>query len=319
MSATDMKDGVGVPVALTDLSAKGKMSVDELKERVSKISTDEWRKLVSNIEKITEKDINPIEFSIYDYQGFDPIKIITTMKAVSEYHKDKESVLISDIRFSIAANLYMGNLQDKASKKRSDAGKAKIEYLMEKYGIVRGSTGTEIASEIITFPRIASAFPVLTVTMAWKLSPKSVNLEFMSREVPSFMRVNAFCALCSDRIPETSRTFLLECTNAHSSDMSIAYEKGRLKKKHLQVKYDAVDIARNQWNFAEIAANSPVPDESSKLSMLLKLDLPSHYQKMSNVVRNYRALMQKKDIDQIQVVSKEDFERELSDYFSSGT
>jgi cell division protein FtsX len=37
------------------------------------------------------------------------------------------------------------------------------------------------------------------------------------------------------------------------------------------------------------------------------------------VVRNYRALMQKKDIDQIQIISKEDFERELSDHFSSGT
>jgi len=316
MSNNTTRDGLGKPIETTDLSKKAKLTPDELRDRVSKISSDDWKKLVGNIEKITEKDINPMEFSIFDYQGFDPLKIIAMLKAISEYYGDKEEVLISDIRFCIAANLYMGNLQDKASTKRSEAGKAKISFLMEKYGIMRGSTGTGISSETITFPRVASSFPVFTVTMAWKLSPKTVNLEFISRDVPSFMRVNAFCALCSDKIPEQTRMLLLECSNAYSADMSIAYEKGRMKKQKKDLRYDPVDIARDQWAFAEIAANSPVPEESSKLSMLLKLDLPSHYNKIHEVVLNYRARMQKKDTTEISIISKEEFEKDISDYIS---
>jgi len=236
------------------------------------------------------------------------------MKAISEYYGDKEDVLISDIRFCIAANLYMGNLQDKASTKRSEAGKAKVTYLMEKYNIVRGSTNTGIPAETITFPRVASAFPVFTVTMAAKLEPKAVGLDFMSRDIPGFMRVNAFAALCSDKIPKRTRDFLLECCNAHSADMSIAYEKGRLKKAKKEVKYDAVSIASDQWAFTEIAAGSPVPEEASKVSMILKLDLPKHYKKMREVVVNYRAKLQKKDLMDISTVTKEEFEEDISTF-----
>jgi hypothetical protein len=311
---SDNQDGLKNPIETTDLSKKPKLSPEDLRKLVSNISTNDWKKLIQNIEKITAKDINPMEFSIFDYQGFDPIKIIAMMKAISDYYGDTEAIFISDVRFSIAACLYMGNLQDKATTKRSEAGKAKISFLMEKYGIQRGSTGTGINAETITFPRITSAFPVFSVTMASRLQPKAVNLDFISREIPGFMRLNAFCALCSDRMSMRLRTILLECSNAYSADMSIAYEKGKLKKAKKEVKYDAVDIARDQWAFAEIASNSPVPDESSKISMILRLDLPKHYDDISKVVKNYRSKMNKVDIMTVDLLSKKEFEDDITDF-----
>lgn len=313
----DLKDGLGNPVILTNLASKPKLTPDGLKKKINEIDSKKLKTLLDKVEKITGGDIQVMEFSIFDYQGFNPETVIKVMMAISEHYGDTESIFLSDIRFSIAANLYMGNLQDKARTKRTDEGKQKLTYLCDKYSIVLGSTGTGIAPEVLTFPRIASAFPVLAVTMASVLPPKTVNLEFKSRDVPDFMRLNPFCSLCSDKMPERTRRFLLECSNAYSADMSIAYEKGRLKKAKREIKYDPIMIATDQWSYAEIASNSPVPDESSRVSLILRLNLPGKYSDIATVVRNYRAIIQKKDETAIELISQKEFEEDLTEFTSA--
>jgi len=270
--------------------------------------------IITKIEKILKDDINPMEFSIFDYVGFDPFIIMKVMIAISGYHNDSPDVLVSDIKFCIAANLYMGNIQAKANTRRSDAGREKLNYLISKYNISTGSTGTGILPHTITFPRVTASFPILAVNMSWKLCPKTVNLDFVSRLVPSYMRVSAFMSLLSDRMEPDVRMFLLEAANAYSADMSLAYEKGRLKKLKKDPKVDPRQTASDQWSYAEVIANSPVPDEQSRINIILKLNIASDYVNLANVVRHYRSIMNKVDIASVAVPTQEELEKAITDF-----
>lgn len=302
-----------------DISSKKAITPDQLMGLVNQIDDKKLQGFIKQIEKITKDDINPMEFSIFDFVGFDPFKIIKVMMAVSEYHGDKVETLISDIRFAIAANIFMGNLQSKASTKRNEAGKSKLDYLCSKYNISMGSTGSGISPEQVTFPRVAASFPQLAILMAWKLEPKAVNLEFLSRKVPKYMRIGPFCSICDSSIPLRTQTFLMEAANAYSSDMGIAYEKGRLKKARKEVKYDPIQIATDQWSFAEIASNSPVPDKETKQNLFLRLNVAADYDDLKEVVQNYRAITQKKDIMSIDVISKQELEEDITTFSTSSS
>jgi hypothetical protein len=155
--------------------------------------------------------------------------------------------------------------------------------------------------------------------MAAQISPKAVNLEFNSGLIPGCMRLSPFATLCSPKMSLGTRMFLMEACNAHGSDMSIAYEKGRQKKdsKRTEIKYDVVSIASDQWSFVEIAADSPVPTEDVKKEILIKLNLNQYFDDLVKVVKNYRAITQKKKIEEVACLSQAEFEKGLSDYISS--
>jgi len=210
----------------------------------------------------------------------------------------------------------MGNIQTKAFGKRAKEGRAKIEYLAAKYNMMTGTTQSGLAAEVVTFPRIAASFPVLAIKMASKISPKAVNLEFMSGSVPGYMRLTPFASLCSPLMETDLRVFLLEACNAHSADMSIAYEKGRLKKLKKEIKYDPVQLANDQWNFTEVASSSPVPSEDSKKSLLTKLNVSNDLGDLMPVVKNYRAIMQKKQTSDIQILDLKTLGEQLTKYLT---
>lgn len=286
-------------------------------ERIMKVTDAVLDKCIQEVEAIKQSDINPAEFSIFEYQGFDPILLIKKMISINAYYKGTAKDLLSDIRFAIAAVFFMGNLDPRKLIKRKDEGKQKIEYLVSKYDIQVGSTGTGIAPEIITFPRVSASFPALSVRMANRILPKAVNLDFQSGMVPYYMRTSAFHALCSDRMDSELRMMLMEACNAFSADMSISYEKGRLKKQKKEVKYDLASIAKDQWEYAEIASTSPVPSEDTKISVIMELDLPSKYKEIAEVVSNYRSKVNKIDRAAVTVLSKEEFDTHVSGFVTS--
>lgn len=313
----DLKDGQGKPIVLTDLTRLKSLSKEEIEKLVKGIERGKIQDVVKSVEKLEGDDIGPMAFSIFDFVGFDPFSIIAVIKIICDHYKDSEDVMMSDIRFSIAACLYMGNIQDKALTKRAAEGRAKIDYLSAKYNMVTGSTGSGMSGETVTFPRVAASFPVLSIKMAHKISPKAVNLEFLSGSIPGYMRLSPFASLCSPLMKTELRVFLMEACNAHGSDMSIAYEKGRLKKAKKEIKYDAVQLATDQWSFVEVASSSPVPAEDSKKSLLSKLNIMKDYDDIEKVVRNYRAILGKKKIEDVSMPEKKLLEEQLSDYLSS--
>jgi len=314
-------DGLGNEIVLTDLTGVAQLTPDALSKLIAGITMEDIKKIIDETEKIMKDDINPMEFNIFDYQGYDPEITIRVMIAISAHSKDKPGVLLSDIKFSIAAVLMMGNLQAKSREKRSEAGRLKITYLCSKYNIQLGSTSTGIPAEVMTFPRISSAFPSLSIMMAWVLKPKFVNLDFHSGEVPEFMRLQQFNSLCSQNMSFQLSHFLMEACNCYSADMSIAFEKGKqkiaLKGTGRDIKYNPADIAQDQWQFAEIAQGSKYPSEKQKKDLLLRLKVSDYYDKLLPLVKRYRSILQKIEEDKVTVLSKEDFQNDLTTYLAS--
>jgi len=294
-------DPSGAPIVLTDLKKVKPLAKEEVEKLVKVAEKSGLDSVIKTVESIEGDDLKPMNYSIFDFIGFDPFAIIAVIKIICDHHKDPEVTMLSDIRYSIAACLYMGNIQTKAFGKRAQEGRAKIEYLAAKYNMMTGTTQSGLAAEVVTFPRVAASFPVLAIKMASKISPKAVNLEFMSGSVPGYMRLTPFASLCSPLMETELRMFLLEACNAHSADMSIAYEKGRLKKMKKEIKYDPAQLANDQWNFTEVASSSPVPSEDSKKSLLTKLNVSNDLLDLIPVVKNYRAIIQKKQITDILV------------------
>lgn len=310
-------DSLGNPIITTDIKSVKSLSKDEIANLVKKVSSDTIKSTLKKVESIQGKDVEPMEFSIFEFQGFDPLTIQAVLIVVNEHFKGNMETLLSDIKFSIAACLYMGNLQEKSLLRRKEEGRSKIEYLASKYDIVTGTTGTSMSAETVTFPRIVASFPVLAIRMAWKVPPNAVNREFLSMSIPSYMRLSPFASLCSPNMDSELRIFLMEACNAHGSDMSIAYEVGRLKVRKVEIKYDPISIANDQWQFVDIASNSPVPSEESRKELLTELNISTDYESLAKVVSNYRAILQKKKTEDIKVLSKDEFDKALSDFISS--
>lgn len=312
-----LKDSKGEDIVLTDLEKKKGLTKEEIVKLIKAVSESTIKDVVKKVEGIPDEELGPMNYSIYDFIGFDPMTIIAVIKIIADHYNDPEKVMLSDVRFCIAACLYMGNIQAKAMSKRSAEGRAKLSYLATKYGITMGTTQSGQPAEVLTFPRVAASFPILAIKMADKISPKSVNLEFKSALVPGCMRLTPFASLCPPTMKEGVRMMLLEACNAHGSDMAIAYEKGRLKKAKKAVKYDVLSMANDQWAFIEVASSSPVPDDASRKALLSSLKLPTYYAAIHDVVQNYRAIVTKKEVKDIDMISRDDFERELTEFISA--
>jgi hypothetical protein len=313
----DLKDSMGKPIVLTDLNKVKSLTREQLEAMVKKMDQTDLKKVISIVEKIDDDSIGPMAFSIFDFIGFDPFAIIAVIKIVCDHYNDPEEVMLSDIKFGIAACLYMGNIQQKALTKRGAEGRAKIEYLGQKYDMSMGTTLSGMSAETVTFPRITASFPVLAIKMAERVSPKCVNLEFLSGSIPGFMRLSPFGSLCSPNMKSEIRIFLMEACNAHGADMAIAYEKGRLKKAKKEIKYDTVQLCADQWSFIEIASSSPVPSEESKKSLLTKLNIIKYFDDLEKVVKNYRAIMSKRKIEDVELPSRKTLEDQLTEYLVS--
>jgi hypothetical protein len=313
----DMKDALGNLIAPTDFKGKDGLGTADLERLVIDISDEEVNRIISVVEKVTADKITALEFTIFDYVGFDPRMVSRVFKVFQNYYQSSDEDLLSDIRFSVAACLYMGNLQLVSMTRRGLEGRAKLEYLAKKYNIRLGSTGTGIPATALTFPRIAAAYPVIAVRMATKVSPKAVNLDFKSGLVPNYMRLTPFGSLCSAHMGSELRLFLLQACNAHGADMAIAFETGRQKKDHKEIKYNPASIASDQWTFMEVASTSPVPSEESRKKLLAELNLYNDYSALAEVVKNYLSITTKKAEAEVVVLSEKEFTDALGAYLTS--
>lgn len=315
--AADMKDSTGVKIMLTDLSKFKDLNPTDLDRLAKEVTDEQIKHIVDKVESMQDSDFTSMVFSIFDFIGFDPQMVSRVLKAYQDHYNDGDDTLLSDIKFSIAACLYMGNLQLKSMTKRSLEGRTKIEYLAQKYGIRTGTQNTGLPATALTFPRIAAAYPVLAIRMAVKCPPKTVNLDFKSLWAPAYMRLTPFASLCAPTMDQELRIFLQEACNAHGSDMAIAFEKGKRKKTNPDFKPDAIAIANDQWAFIEVASASPVPTEDAKKALLTQLNLTKDYENIAKLVANYRAIMTKVGLDKVTVLGKKEFEDRLSKYISS--
>jgi hypothetical protein len=294
-----------------------KMTSKELTVTMSSVKEEDIDALVNRTVEVQITSINMSMFSIFEFQGFDPNAIIRKLVALQQHYKLSDDELKEDIMYMCAANIYMGNLSGKALGRRSQDGRDMIDDLATRYQVKVGSTGTGLASDIITFPRVAGSFPVLSCRMADVLPSKTiVGKPFNSVLVPRFMRMNAFASFCPMQLEDRSRMFLLKCVAAYSCDLSITFEEGKKKKMGLKadaIKVDHVEIASNQWDFIVVSSDSPIPQMSIKKKLLLEFNVLSYYDVLLPIVTNYNDIMKLSD----PVPTRIEFEKDITAFCTS--
>jgi hypothetical protein len=292
----DMSGGDG-GVALKPKGGKWqlKMTEKELMDSIEAVSDSEVATLVDETESVASSSISASTFAEFEFQGFDPKKVVKKLLAMSKAHGIKEEDLRKDIMFMVAANLYMGNLSGKALIRRSKEGNDRIADLAEKYIVHVGSTGTGLPSDALTFPRIANSFPVMTCRMATVLPTKDfIGKPFNSMEIPRYMRVGAFASFCKKEMDPRLRLFLLEAVASYSCDQSVVFEEGRLKKAKKagdDAKINVKTIAGDQWTYIQASADSPFPLKPACIEVLKEFNILGQISRLIPVVDNYRKLV----------------------------
>jgi len=289
----------------------------EIIKGMSEVTTIEISSLIAKTTEVTISSIDITIFSIFEYQGFDPEAIIKKLILLKNHYKLTDDEMKEQIMYMIAANIYMGNLSGKALGRRSQDGRDMIDNLCSRYEIKVGSTNTGLPSDVLTFPRIAGSFPVLSCKMAEVLPTKDhVGKAFQSVKVPKFMRMNAFAALCDKKMEMRSRLFLLKAVASYSCDQSIVYEEGRRKKLKMkgdELTVDPVLIAAEQWTFIWNASESKMPPVDMKIGAMLGFNVTPRYTDLLPIVVNYNRIMS----DTTAVPSEVEFQADITKFCTS--
>lgn len=314
-------DVMGVPRQSITLDATDKALVTSMED----ITTQELDDFVSKIDAIQSSEVLNLISSLFDFQGFDPIQVIKKLLAINKYYQTKGSnppetheTLKQDIMLMVAANIIMGNLQMRSAGRRSEKGRAALEYLVSKYKMKIGSTGAGLPSDTLTFPRVANSFPVLTCRSAQALPSKNLSKSpFETKLIPKFMRVSAFASLCSEEMEERTREFLLTCVCAYSCDHMITVHEGEKKKRRERKEENAFlpeDAWAAQWDYILVSSTSPVPSLQMKRAMMTEFKVSGLYSVLEPIVRKSIDLLQSKWV----IPTEQEFKKDIES-FSSGT
>lgn len=293
-----------------------KLSAQDLTKGVDEVGSEEVDSLIARSTEIDIAKVDITLFSIFEFQGFDPFAIIRKLIFLKNHYGLSEDDLKVDIMYMIAANIYMGNLSGKALSRRSSEGREVNDELVERYQIQIGSTGTGLPSDIITYPRVAGSFPVISCKMATRLPSKDfIGKPFNSKAVPRFMRVNAFASFCPPELELKTRCFLLKACAAYSCDQSIVFLEGEEKKKKKkpdEIKIDPALVAADQWTYIWAASEGPVPPLLARKKLHTELNLISLYDVLLPVVNNYDVIVK----DETGEPSKKEYEEDITKFIS---
>jgi len=238
------------------------------------------------LQLINAKDIETLkaeEFDQFQYQGFDPIRLLAALVKMKVSKSIDDKVFVDDVMKMVAIGLIKGSVNTHNLTKMTDDGQKSLKELMGKYDIKMGGAGTkgQMASETLTFPRIMAAFPHIAVKMTKVLGGKDYRGgPLHSYTLPAVMKVSVFPAVIPRKMDEKVKAFLLTASLAYSMDQSV--QISRLDKPDLK------SLASTQSNFINIGHNSPVPDNDTRRQTFNQLGLPDKYLMIESVVKNYQ-------------------------------
>jgi len=293
-----------------NVSRQLNLSPEELLNLMRSITPGQIASFRRTVMRMTVDKIPFSEFTIYEFLGFDPAKIVLKFLAVGLHFKMKPAEIIHDIMHIIAINLYMGNLSGNKLERRSDKAKEILARLVATYSIKLGSTGAGLSPETITVPRTSAAFPVLSTRMASIIpTTETIGMPFKTISLPRFMRVASFASFLSHNLDQPTREFLMKCVLAYSCDQTIVFS---IDKKTRKPTVDAITAYGRQITYIQASMSSSVPEEWEKGFMLQEFKVEERYSDLQPIVSNLNQLTGLKDA----VVSEADFKTHLAAYYA---
>jgi hypothetical protein len=233
---------------------------------------------------INKGDVEALKAEDYDqfqYQGFNPIKIVQALYKVKKDKSINDSDFVHDVFRMVAIGMIKGSVNDHNITKMSDEGKSQLTSLIAEYGIKKGG-GRGESSSVITFPRVMATFPDIAVRMAKVIGAKEFSGgPMLSTRLPYYLQVQVFPAVIPRHLDKDAKKMLLTASLCYTIDQST--QISNLKDPDLKA------LASTQSNFTMVGHNSPVPSSEVRMSVFNKLSLSADYDKISSVLQDYKS------------------------------
>jgi hypothetical protein len=220
------------------------------------------------------------DFDIFQYQGFNPMKIVESLLKVKNKKSMSDAELQEDIMKMVAIGQIKGNITEKNKTKMSDEGQTMLNSLQAKYDIKYGG-GKNQPSSVITFPRITATFPDLAVKLAGILGPRDYpGGPFLTSRLPAPMRVQVFPSIVPKSLESKIKTFFLKASLCYSVDQTHAFPSTGKK--------DPKQLISIQAQFVLLSHNSIVPKEEVRTILFKSLSFTTDYNAIVSVLTDYK-------------------------------
>lgn len=236
-------------------------------------------KLLGLISKGDIETLKSEEFDQFQYQGFDPMKIVQSLLKTKTEESIGDEQFKTEVYQMVAIGIIKGSVNDHNLAKMSDVGKTTIDSLLKKYKIQKGG-GKGKSSSVITFPRIMATFPDVAVRMTQVIGAKEFSGgPMLSSRLPSCMKVQVFPSVIPRHLEANVKRMLLMANLCYTIDQST--QISQLKDPDLK------KIAAVQENFTAIGHQSPVPDSATRITVFKSLKIEENYDLIQSVLKDY--------------------------------
>lgn len=236
------------------------------------------------IQTINSGDIESLkaeEFDQFQYQGFDPLKIVESLYKSKKENNIADDNFKKDVYTMVAIGMIKGSITNKNIIKMSEAGQKGVVELETRYDIKREG-GKGQPSHVITYPRVMATFPDIAVRMVSVIGAKEFRGGPMeSTRLPSYLQVQVFPAVIPRSLGENAKRALLTASLCYTIDQSIQISQ--------LVNPDLKSLAQTQLNFTNVGHASPVPFPDVRKRVFSKLPLSSDWSKIESVLKDYKA------------------------------
>jgi hypothetical protein len=238
------------------------------------------------------------EFDQFQYQGFDPMRIVQSLLKIKTDKKIDDNDFKNDVIRMIGIAIIKGSITDKNLVKMSETGQNSVASLISKYGVEKNG-GKGKASSVITFPRVMATFPDVSVRLAGVIGAKEFTGPLLSSRLPTCLKVQVFPAIIPRALSAETKKMLLTASLCYSIDQSI--QISQIKEPNLK------QLAADQAKFTMIGHQSPVPSSTVRIATFNGLSLKDNYAEIKSVLEDYI-----KQIDPSFIIpTKETYESQL--------
>lgn len=235
------------------------------------------------LDLINKADIDALkkeEFDQFQYQGFDPYRLLQSLIQMKDGKSISDQMFSDDVCKMVAIGLIKGNVNDHNITKMSDPGQKELKELMERYSMKRGG-GKGQAADVITFPRVMATFPDIAVKLTNVIGGKEYRGgPFQSFVLPTVMLVQVFPSVIPIDLDKKVKEFLLCASLCYSLDQTI--QISRLENPDLKT------LAATQQPYINLSHNSPLPKSTTRQQTFNQLGMPDKYSSIYTVVMIYK-------------------------------
>lgn len=207
------------------------------------------------------------DFSLYDYEGFDPKTIMNALDRIKVQSKISDSEFWNDMMRLVYIAICRGSLSADHLNKTSVEGKTSITKLVSKYGVTYRKTKGPLKpkKEDITVPRISSCYPFLGLLL---IKGGLIPDERFSADLPRIVQFVDFPAILPKlSTTEHSRLMLAHYTWARSmhkkitpADASLSHEEIKARvDPFIKIKLESTLYGENErkqfWTMAKISSS----------------------------------------------------------------